>query len=105
MVLMRNELDALPVHEQTGLPYASQVRAVNDDGQEVYVDHACGHDMHITAMLGAAHALAQMKSQWRGTVMIIGQPAEETVNGAAAMLNDHLYERFGTPDFAIAEHD
>lgn len=105
MVLMRNELDALPVHEQTGLPYASQVRAVNDDGQEVYVDHACGHDMHITAMLGAAHALAQMKSQWRGTVMIIGQPAEETVDGAAAMLNDHLYERFGTPDFAIAEHD
>ena len=105
MVLMRNELDALPVHEETGLPYASQVRTLNDDGQEVYVDHACGHDMHITAMLGAAHALAQMKSQWRGTVMIIGQPAEETVDGAAAMLNDHLYERFGTPDFAIAEHD
>lgn len=104
-VLMRNELDALPVHEETGLPYASHVRVLEDAGQEVYVDHACGHDMHIAAMLGAAHELAQMKSQWRGTVMIIGQPSEETVDGAQAMLDDHIYQRFGRPDFAIAEHD
>jgi hippurate hydrolase len=104
-VLLRNELDALPVEEKTGLPYASHVHELNDEGQEVPVDHACGHDMHIAAMLGAARALAAMKSQWRGTVMIVGQPAEETVDGAQAMLDDHLYQRFGTPDFAIAEHD
>src|SRR6185437_959198 len=103
--LIRTDLDALPVIEETGLSYASQVRTKNDSGQDVGVMHACGHDIHITTMIGTARALAALKSQWHGTVMLIGQPAEEVVDGAKAMLADHLYERFGTPDLAVALHD
>jgi len=98
-------MDALPVEEQTGLPYASHVRAKNDAGEEVGVMHACGHDIHITIMLGVGRALAQMQNQWHGTLILIGQPAEEAVDGARAMLNDNLYARFGKPNYAIALHD
>ncbi len=95
-VLVRSDMDALPVTEQTGLPYASQHAGVM---------HACGHDVHMTTLVGTAKLLADLKSQWRGTVMLIGQPAEEIVRGAEGMLADGLYERFAKPDFAIALHD
>jgi amidohydrolase len=104
-VLVRTDLDALPVEEKTGLPYASTVKAKNDAGLDVGVMHACGHDVHITSMLGTAKMLAQLKDQWHGTLIVIGQPAEETVDGARAMLDDGLYTRFPKPDFAIALHD
>src|SRR5437763_4112348 len=104
-VLVRSDIDALPVEEKTGLPYASAVKARNDAGQEVSVMHACGHDIHITNMIGTAKMLAQLKDQWHGTLILIGQPAEETVNGARAMLADGLYTRFPKPDFSIALHD
>jgi amidohydrolase len=104
-VLVRTDLDALPVEEKTGLPYASQLRTKNDAGMDVGVMHACGHDIHITSMLGTGKLLAQLKDQWRGTLVLIGQPAEETIDGARAMLKDGLYDRFPKPDFAIALHD
>jgi amidohydrolase len=104
-VLVRTDLDALPVEEKTGLPYASSVKTKNDAGQDVSVMHACGHDIHITNMIGTARVLAQLKDHWRGTLILIGQPAEETVDGAKAMLADGLYTRFPKPDFAIALHD
>ena len=104
-LLLRTELDALPVEEKTGLDYASHVKTTNAQGQAVGVMHACGHDLHMTVLLGTARELAERKSQWHGTVMLIGQPAEETIGGAAALLRDHLYERFGRPDFVISEHD
>ncbi|HXM36658.1 MAG TPA: amidohydrolase [Pyrinomonadaceae bacterium] len=104
-VLVRTDLDALPVEEKTGLPYASKAKAPNDAGQEVSVMHACGHDIHVTTMLGTAKMLAALKDQWSGTLVLIGQPAEETVQGARAMLADGLYTRFPKPDFAIALHD
>jgi amidohydrolase len=104
-VLLRTELDALPVEEKTGLSFASTVKTTNAQGQSISVMHACGHDLHMTSLLGAAHELAARKSQWHGTVMVIGQPAEEMVQGAQAMLADHLYERFGRPDFVLSEHD
>jgi len=104
-VLVRTDLDALPVEEKTGLPYASTVKAKNDAGQDVGVMHACGNDVNITSMLGTAKVLAQLKDQWHGTLVLIGQPAEETVDGARAMLADGLYTRFPKPDFAIALHD
>ena len=95
-VLVRSDMDGLPVAEQTGLPYTSQNSGVM---------HACGHDLHMTTLLGTAKMLADLKSQWKGTVMLIGQPAEEVVKGAQGMLADGLYERFARPDFAIALHD
>lgn len=104
-VLVRTDLDALPVEEKTGLSYASKVKALNDAGQEVSVMHACGHDIHITTMLGTAKLLVALKEQWHGTLVLIGQPAEETGNGAKAMLADGLYSRFPKPDFAVALHD
>jgi amidohydrolase len=104
-VLLRTELDALPVEEKTGLPYASRVKTKNDAGQDVSVMHACGHDIHITSMLGTARMLAAMRDQWRGTVVVLGQPAEETIDGARAMLKDGLYERFPKPDYVVALHD
>ena len=104
-LLIRTDLDALPIVEETGLSYASRVKTKNAAGQDVGVMHACGHDVHITTMIGTARALAALKTRWHGTLMLIGQPAEETVGGAKAMLADHLYERFGKPDFAIALHD
>jgi hippurate hydrolase len=104
-VLVRTELDALPVEERTGVPYASKVKTKNDAGQEVSVMHACGHDIHITNLLGTAKMLVELKNQWSGTLVIIGQPAEEVTDGAKSMLRDGLYEKFPKPDFAIALHD
>jgi amidohydrolase len=104
-VLVRTELDALPVDEKTGLPYASKVRAKNDAGVEVGVMHACGHDIHMTSLLATARMLSELKSQWQGTLVILGQPSEETGEGARALLRDNLYTRFPKPDFAIAVHD
>ena len=104
-VLLRTELDALPVDEKTGLSYASKVKMKNDAGQEVSVMHACGHDLHITSMLGTARMLSEMKDQWHGTLVILGQPAEEVIDGARSILRDGLYERFPKPDYVIALHD
>jgi len=104
-VLVRSDMDALPVKEATGLPYASSVRAKSPSGDDVPVMHACGHDIHMTTLLGTAKMLADLKSRWHGTVMLVGQPAEEVVKGATAMLHDGLYERFGRPTYAIALHD
>lgn len=103
-VMLRTDLDALPVVEQTGLVYASQVKVKDKSGADVGVMHACGHDIHITSLVGVARYLATHKSQWRGTVMLIGQPAEERVLGAQAMLDDGLFKRFPKPDFAVAQH-
>ena len=104
-VLLRTEMDALPIVEKTGLPYASQVRTKDDAGQTVGVMHACGHDLHMACFLGAARTLAHLKDRWHGTLMLIGQPAEERVGGAQAMLAGGLYARFGKPDYCLAEHD
>jgi hippurate hydrolase len=104
-VLVRTDLDALPVEEDTGLPYASKVTAKNEDGREVHVMHACGHDVHMSAFIGTARALQRLKDQWSGTIMFIGQPAEEMVGGARALLKAGLYNRFGKPDFALGFHD
>ena len=104
-LLLRTELDALPVSEKTGVDYASKVTAKNAQGLEVGVMHACGHDLHMTVMLGVAQEMAERRKQWHGTLMIIGQPAEEVIEGAQAMLADHLYERFGRPDYVLSEHD
>ena len=105
IVLVRTDLDALPVHEETGLPYASTVTTKNDEGREVPVMHACGHDAHIAAFIGTARALAKLKDQWHGTIVFVAQPAEETGNGARALLKGGLYDRFGKPDFALGFHD
>jgi amidohydrolase len=104
-VLVRTELDALPVDEKTNLSYASKVKTKNDLGQEVSVMHACGHDIHITTMLGTAKMLSEIKDRWQGTLVLIGQPAEETIDGARAMLRDGLYTKFPKPDYTIALHD
>lgn len=104
-VLIRSDMDALPVEEKTGEDYASTVRATNPQGQEVGVMHACGHDIHMTVLLGTAREMATRKAQWHGTLVLVGQPSEETIDGARAMLADHLYERFGRPDFVLSEHD
>jgi len=104
-VLVRTELDALPVEEKTGLAYASQVKTKNDAGLDVSVMHACGHDIHMTSFLGTAKMLTELKSRWSGTLIMLGQPAEETGDGANAMLRDNLYANFPKPDFAIALHD
>jgi amidohydrolase len=105
VLLVRTELDALPVEEKTQLPYASHVRTKNDAGQEVGVMHACGHDLHMTSLLGSARLLAKLKDRWSGTLVIVGQPSEETIDGARAMLADGLYSRVPKPDLAIALHD
>jgi len=104
-VLVRTDMDALPVEEKTGVPYASHARSKNQAGDDVGVMHACGHDIHVTTMIGVGETLAQLKNQWHGTLILVGQPSEETVEGARAMLNDNLYARFGRPDYAIALHD
>src|SRR5207249_2842822 len=105
IVLVRTDLDALPVHEETGLPYGSTVTTKNDEGKEVPVMHACGHDTHIAAFIGVVRALAKLKDQWHGTILFVAQPAEETGNGARALLRDGLYQTFGKPDFALGFHD
>jgi hippurate hydrolase len=104
-LLIRADMDALPIVEETGLGYASHVKTKNAAGEEVGVMHACGHDVHVATMIGTARALAATRSKWHGTVMLVGQPSEEKIDGAKAMLADGLYARFGTPTFAIALHD
>jgi amidohydrolase len=104
VVLLRTELDGLPVREQTGLPYASTATARDPDGREVPLMHACGHDVHLACVAGAAELLARQRVRWQGTLTVVGQPAEETLNGAAAMLADGLYERFDAPSAVLAQH-
>jgi hippurate hydrolase len=102
---LRTDLDALPVKEQTGLPYASQARTLDDKGVEVDVMHACGHDVHMAVLVGTARLLTELKERWHGTLVLIGQPAEEKGSGARAMLKDGLYTRFPKPDYCLALHD
>ena len=104
-VYVRTDMDALPIVENTGLPYASHVKAKRADGSEVGVMHACGHDVHMSVFLGTARMLAQLKDRWSGTVVLIGQPAEETVGGASAMLRAGLFSKFPKPDYVLALHD
>src|SRR5438477_905097 len=104
-VLVRTDMDALPVEEETGLPYASKIVVKNDEGKDVHVMHACGHDVHIAAFIGTARALAKLKDQWHGTILFVAQPAEEIGAGARALLKDDLYDRFGKPNFALGFHD
>ena len=104
-LLVRGDMDALPIVEETGVAYASHVTTTNAAGQQVGVMHACGHDVHTTVLLGTARAMASSRGAWHGTLMIVGQPSEETIDGAKAMLADHLYERFGRPDKIIGLHD
>lgn len=104
VVLLRADMDGLPLQERSGLPNASKVRQVGIDGLEMPVMHACGHDVHITSMIGTARQLAALKDRWKGTVLFIVQPAEERVGGAMAMMKDGLYTRFPKPDYALAFH-
>jgi hippurate hydrolase len=104
VVLVRTDLDALPVTEATGLPYSSKVRAKDKNGNDVGVMHACGHDIHIVCLIGTARYLAANRASWRGTVMFIGQPAEEIGAGALEMLNDGLFTKFPKPDYGLALH-
>ena len=104
-VMLRTELDGLPVEEKTGLPYASHARTKDDAGNDVPVMHACGHDVHMASWLGAATWLSREKGSWSGTLVMVAQPAEERGLGAKAMLDDGLFTRFPKPDFAIALHD
>lgn len=103
-VLIRGDMDALPITETTGLPYASNARAVTADGLEVGVMHACGHDMHVTNLIGSATLLADLRDQWRGTLVMLAQPAEELGKGSLNMLNDGLLKRIPMPDYALAMH-
>lgn len=104
LILLRADMDGLPVEEKSGLAYASKARQIGEDGKEYPTMHACGHDVHITSMVGTARRLAAMKDQWKGTLMFVVQPAEEGVRGAKAMMEDGLYQRFGKPDYALAFH-
>ena len=104
-VMMRTELDALPVAEKTGLPFASTVVTTNAARQQTPVMHACGHDLHMAAWAGTAQLMAEHRDRWRGTLVMVGQPAEETISGAASMLRDGLFTRFPRPDVALSLHD
>src|SRR5438270_6484585 len=103
-VMLRTELDALPVEEKTGLPYASKIHTKDDAGRDVPVMHACGHDLHMASLMGTATIMANTKNTWHGTLMLIGQPAEETISGAEGMVRDGLFTRFPKPDAAVALH-
>jgi amidohydrolase len=103
-VLVRTDMDALPVTEKTGRPYASTVRVRDKAGNEVGVMHACGHDMHMTVWVGTAKTLLAIKDRWKGTLVFLGQPAEETGSGARSMLDDGLFKRFPKPDYCLALH-
>lgn len=104
-VYVRTDMDALPIVENTGLPYASHVKVKRADGAEIGVMHACGHDIHMSVFIGTARMLAQLKNQWSGTLILIGQPAEEMVSGARAMLRADLFTKFPKPDYVLALHD
>ena len=104
LIMLRADMDGLPVQERSGLEYASTATQVGQDGETYPVMHACGHDVHITSMVGTARRLMAMKDDWSGTLMFVVQPAEERVGGAKAMLKDGLYDRFGKPDYALAFH-
>lgn len=104
LVLLRADMDGLPILEDSGLSYASRNRQINLGGEDVPVMHACGHDMHMTSLVGTAKMLLENTDKWSGTVMLVGQPAEEIISGAKAMLEDGLYQRFGVPDYAIGLH-
>lgn len=104
VVMLRADMDGLPLQERSGLPNASKARQVGIDGLEMPVMHACGHDVHITSMVGTARQLAALKSRWKGTVVFVVQPAEERVGGASAMVKDGLYTRFPKPNYALAFH-
>jgi hippurate hydrolase len=103
-VLVRGDMDALPVQEETGAPYASKATTTDAQGKTTPVMHACGHDVHVTTLVGTARTMAALKDQWSGTLVLIGQPAEEVGQGAAAMLKDGLFTRFPRPDFCLASH-
>lgn len=105
IVLVRTDLDALPVAEKTGVPYASNARMKNENGEEVPVMHACGHDVHVTCFVGTAKVLVALKDRWQGTLLMVAQPAEEVIAGAKAMLADNLYKRFPKPTYCVAMHD
>ncbi len=104
VLLIRADMDGLPVQEKTGLEYASNVRQINLESVEMPVMHACGHDTHMTSLVGVARRLVEMKDQWRGTLLLLGQPAEEALGGAKRMVLDNLYDRVGRPDYALAMH-
>jgi len=104
VVMIRADTDGLPLEEDSGLPYASTATQVGANGEEFSVMHACGHDVHITALIGTARQMAERRDQWSGTLVLIGQPAEERISGARAMLEDGLYERFPKPEYALAFH-
>jgi hippurate hydrolase len=104
-LLIRTDMDALPVEEKTGLPYASKRRVKSAAGVDLPVMHACGHDIHVTSLIGVARVMARLRDRWSGTLLLVGQPAEETIDGAEAMLRDRLYERVPKPDMALALHD
>jgi amidohydrolase len=103
-VMLRADMDALPVEEATGLPYASTVTASDPEGKIVPVGHMCGHDIHVTWLVGAAHLLSESRTTWRGTVMAVFQPGEETAQGAQAMIDDGLFKRFPKPDVVLGQH-
>jgi hippurate hydrolase len=105
VLLIRADMDGLPVREETGLPYASRATVIAADGSTTPIMHACGHDVHMTVWTGVARRMAAERSQWRGTLVMVAQPAEEVIGGAAAMLKDGLYSRFPKPDYALALHD
>jgi len=103
-VMLRADMDALPVEEATGLPYASKITVKDRDGNDVPVGHMCGHDMHVTWLVGATKLLAEARTTWRGTIMAVFQPGEETAEGAQAMIDDGLFKRFPKPDVVLGQH-
>src|SRR3954468_9532680 len=103
-VMLRADMDALPIAEATGLPYASNVTATDEAGTSVPVSHMCGHDMHVTWLAGAATLLAAARDAWHGTLLVVFQPGEETAQGARAMIDDGLFERFPKPDVVLGQH-
>lgn len=105
VLLIRSDMDALPMEEKTGLPYASTKKGVSNDGKETYIAHSCGHDIHMSVFVGTAKMMVEYKNAWSGTLLMVGQPSEENGLGASNMMKDGLYERFPHPDYAIALHD
>ena len=103
-VMLRADMDALPIEETTGLPYASKVTAKDREGKTVPVGHMCGHDMHVAWLIGATTLLAQARAAWHGTLMVVFQPGEETAEGAQAMIDDGLFDRFPKPAVVLGQH-